>query len=67
MIPRVAGIKSHENCWNHRKVPLKKGMKINKDRRQEGSKSMLLKAYIAGQSMSWDISNGKRGTPQTAS
>jgi len=29
-IPRAAGTKSYENHWNHWKVPLKKGMKINK-------------------------------------
>src|SRR5712672_2575786 len=42
MIPRAAGVRDYENHWNHRKVPLKKGTKINKNRKQEGSEGMLL-------------------------
>jgi len=60
-VPRVAGIKSHDNHWNHRRCPWRKGQKVNKDGRQKRICGMLLtKAYAARQSMNWNVSNSKR-------
>jgi len=52
VIPRAAGIKNYENR-----------AKVKKDQRG----MLLIKAYVTGQSISWDTSKQQKGTPRTTS